>query len=53
MIIIWNHWPRAVSADSIMEWILCVLIEGKADVATQVNASTAMLLWWHGIQTTG
>ena len=51
--IICNHWPCVISADSLLEWVLCVPIEGEADVAMQVNATTAMLLWWHGIQTTG
>jgi hypothetical protein len=48
-----NRWPCAVSTDSILEWELCVPIEGEADVAMQVNAATTMLCWWHGIQTTG
>ena len=53
ILIVCKHWPCAVSAESLLEWVLCVPIEGEADVAMQVNATTAMLLWWHGIQTTG
>ena len=53
IIIIRDHWQCAASADSLLEWVLCVPIEGEADVAMQVNATTAMLFWWHGIQTTG
>ena len=53
IIIVCNHWPCAVSADSVLEWALYVPIEGEADVAMQANATTTMLRWWHGIQTTG
>ena len=40
-IIICGHWPCAVSAHSLLEWVRCVPIEGEADVAMQVNAVTA------------
>jgi hypothetical protein len=39
-IIICNHWPCAVLVDSLLEWVLCLPIEGDADVAMQVNAVT-------------
>ena len=41
IIIVCDHWPCDVSADSLLEWVLCVPIEGEADVAMQVNAVTA------------
>jgi hypothetical protein len=53
IIVLCDRCPCAASTDNILEWVLSVPIEGEADVAMQVDATTTMLLWWHGIQTTG